>query len=338
MSKTTWMVRSGDRGYMLQSFIDANVVAIGWSQLGDIRKFTSKSELLAAVAKALPLQSAGNHQSSASQLYRFVREPKVDDGVVTFDSDNRTYHLGVICSDYQFDETLFADFPNQRAVKWSKTLSRDSLSVSTRNSLGSTLTLFKLPEPAANELWSAAPSPSQSTGFDDAPAANLVAEKLEIRQVFSDLHEQSLSLIEDGVNALAWDELQELVAGLLRALGYKTTVSPKGRDRGKDITASPDGLGLQEPRIFVEVKHRSGTMGAAEVRAFIGGRRQGDRCLYVSSGGFSNEARFEAERSSIPVTLLNLREFVTVLLDNYDQLDLPSKELLPLRRLFWPLA
>ena len=47
--------------------------------------------------------------------------------------------------------------------------------------------------------------------------------------------------------------MQELVAGILRAMGLKTKISNKGPDRGKDIIASPDGLGLENPRIFVEV-------------------------------------------------------------------------------------
>lgn len=338
MSKTTWMVRSGDRGYMVQSFLNEGIVAIGWAQLDDITAFKTKSDLLSAVAKLLPLESPGNHQSSASQLFRFVKEPKIGDGVVTFDADSRTYHLGEICSDYLFDKQLFPDFPNRRTVKWIKAISRDELSVPTKNSLGSTLTLFKLPEAASRELWSLRSGNIQTDVLIPIEKVGVEAEKQAIKQAFSDLHEQSLSLIEDGVAALAWDEMQDLVAGMLRALGYKTTVSLKGKDRGKDITASPDGLGLQEPRIFVEVKHRSGAMGSQEVRAFVGGRRQGDRCLYVSTGGFSNEARYEADRSTIPVTLLNLREFVSVLLDNYEKLDLESKELLPLRRLYWPLT
>ena len=55
---------------------------------------------------------------------------------------------------------------------------------------------------------------------------------------------------------LQWDQVQELcAAAFVRAMGYRTTVSPRGADRGVDVFASPDGLGLEEPRIFVEVKH-----------------------------------------------------------------------------------
>ena len=95
--------------------------------------------------------------------------------------------------------------------------------------------------------------------------------------------------------------MEHFVAGLLRAMGYRTTVSPTGADRGVDVFASPDGLGLEEPRVFVEVKHRrTEAMGAQALRSFLGGRTAGDRCLYVSTGGFTKDARYEADRSAVP--------------------------------------
>ena len=336
MAKTTWMVRSGDRGFMTQSFLAAGIVGIGWPLVGDIRSFPSKDALFEGVASWYPEASKGNWQSSASQLIRFLKELKIGDSVVTFEADTRTYHFGEIVGDHRFDKSTFPDFPNQRAVKWIKDISRDTLSIGTKNSLGSTLTLFKIPEIAADEL--AIASPRAAALVSSSVESNAVIKADDVKQLFSDLNEQSLGLIEDVVVALSWDEMQELVAGLLRALGYKTRVSAKGKDRGVDITASPDGLGLREPRIFVEVKHRGNPMGAQDVRAFMGGRRPGDRCLYVSTGGFSQEARYEAERSPISVTLLNLRDVVVALLDNYEALDLDTKELLPLRRLYWPLG
>jgi restriction system protein len=121
-------------------------------------------------------------------------------------------------------------------------------------------------------------------------------------------------------------------------MGYKTRVSPRGPDRGVDIFASPDGLGLQEPRIFVEVKHRQQTMGAQELRSFLGGRKEGDRCLYVSTGGFTKDARYEADRSNIPLTLVDLPLLRDLVLDHYERLDETSRRLVPLTRIYWPIA
>jgi restriction system protein len=89
--------------------------------------------------------------------------------------------------------------------------------------------------------------------------------------------------------------MEELVAALLRAMGYKARVTPKGPDRGRDVVASPDGLGFQHPRVFAEVKHRpKDSMGAERIRSFLGGLREGDCGLYVSTGGYTKDAHYEA--------------------------------------------
>jgi restriction system protein len=82
---------------------------------------------------------------------------------------------------------------------------------------------------------------------------------------------------------------------------------------GKDIIASPDGLGLLEPRIIVQVKHKTSAVGAPDLRSFIGGLRGGHKGIYVSTGGFTKEARYEAERANVPLTLVNLDDLVELI-------------------------
>lgn len=78
-------------------------------------------------------------------------------------------------------------------------------------------------------------------------------------------------------------------------------------------------------------------MGAQEIRAFLGGRQPGDRCLYVSTGGFTQEARYEAERSSTPIHLVHLPRLRKLLMEHCEALDAPTRALVPLRRLYWPV-
>ena len=119
--------------------------------------------------------------------------------------------------------------------------------------------------------------------------------------------------------------------------GYKTRISPQGSDRGKDIIASPDGFGFEPPRIVVEVKHRKEAMGAPEIRSFLGGRHKDDKGLYVSTGGFTTQARYEAERASIPLTLLDLNDLVMAFIENYENMRMSSRTLIPLAKIYWPL-
>ena len=132
--------------------------------------------------------------------------------------------------------------------------------------------------------------------------------------------------------------MEQLTAALLRAMDYRTRVTPKGPDRGLDVFASPDGLGFQEPRIKAEVKHRPKTqMGAPEIRSFLGGLRPGDRGLYVSTGGYTKEAKYEAERANTPVTLLDLDELATLIVAHCEKFDLEGRRLVPLVRVYWPV-
>jgi restriction system protein len=137
-------------------------------------------------------------------------------------------------------------------------------------------------------------------------------------------------------SALDWEELQELVAGILRAMGYKTRISPRGSDRGKDVEASPDGLGLTDPHIIVEVKHREGTMGSQDLRSFIAVLRPRHKGLYVSTGGITKEARYEADRANNQVSLIDSDELVNLIIHYYDGFDAEARSLLPLRKIYWP--
>jgi restriction system protein len=169
-------------------------------------------------------------------------------------------------------------------------------------------------------------------------SSTTVQEKVDDLDIIKDdFVEKAHEFIKDKIELLDWEEMQELVAGLLRAMGYKTHVSSKGPDRGRDIIASPDGLGLEEPRIIAEVKHRNGQMSADKIRSFVGGLRSGDKGLYISTGGFTREAKYEAERSNIPLTLIDPDKLVNLITQYYDTFDSDARSLVPLRKIYWPV-
>ena len=77
-------------------------------------------------------------------------------------------------------------------------------------------------------------------------------------------------------------------------------------------------------------------MGAPDVRSFIGGLGPQDRGLFVSTGGFTREAKYEAERSSVPVNLVDLDDLASLATEHYEQFDADGRALLPLVRVYWP--
>ena len=266
---------------------------------------------------------------------------KTGDKVVTYDTGARTYLCGVVTGEYSHSSGEEIDeLRNRRAVKWGLERKRDELSVATKNTLGSILTLFQLPSSVETELWSGQKAKDVAIAeiSESSELGTTGSRPFDLSDVtFQQLEEQATERIADRVDRLNWSEMQDLVAGLLRAMGHIAEVSPAGPDRGRDIVASPDGMGFQEPRIVAEVKHRQGRMGAPEIRKFLGGRKAHEKGLFVSTGGFTQEALYEAERASIPLTLLNSEQLIKFLLTHYSRLDEKTRQMLRLAPLYWPL-
>jgi restriction system protein len=329
MKRPMWMVRAAAGGRLADEFLEKRLVAIGWSDIGDLSQYKEKPALVAAVRKQWPAWRDGTVKSSASQLIRFRDELAVGDRVITYDSSTRTYHLGTIAGEYVHAPGAIPPYENIRQVQWESHVDRDKLSVDTRKRLGPTLTLFKVPETAAQELEIAA------KGI--VPQSLAQPEEQEDEENLLDSYKsEAFEITKDRINRLDWEQLQELVAGLLRAMGYKTRVAPRGPDRGVDVMASPDGFGFESPRIMVEVKHRNDAIGAQELRSFIGGRHKDDKGMYVSTGGFTKDARYEADRANIPVFLMDLDELVKAIYRNYEKMDIDTQTLVPLKKIYWP--
>ncbi len=130
-------------------------------------------------------------------------------------------------------------------------------------------------------------------------------------------------------------EFQDMVAALLRAMGYHTPfIAPKGKDGGIDIIAYVDPLGAQTPRIKVQVKHKpETTIGASDIRALLGVLRAGDIALFVTSGPFSQDAKSTGTNSREFIRLIDGDEFIEMWQEYYDKMSDEDKNMLPLKRI-----
>lgn len=327
--KNMWMVRAGSKSVFIDDFIQDKIVAIGWV-LGDLTSVDEKN-LTQLIEEKYPDNNKISNAQSKGMIWNFVNNFKIDDYVVTYDSLKREYHVGKIISDYKYISDIDnTELINQRDVEWfTKTIPRDDLPLRTKNKLGSLLTVFSLNDIKEDILKLLKGKKEELSEEDEENEAEILKE---------DIFNQSFELIKDSVMKLSWEEMQELVAGLLRAMGYKTIVSPAGPDKGKDIIASPDGLGLEDPKILVEVKHRtSSSMGAPQIRNFMGVLQGNNKGLYVSTGGFTKEAEYEAERSNNQITLMDSDLLVQFILQYYDNFDNDARNLIPLKKMYWPI-
>jgi restriction system protein len=332
MQKQLWMVRAGRDSLFLDDFLSRHMIAVGWSDLGDLSKVKSREQINLLMEQKYRDWNRRQIAASVGQVYRFRAEIVPGTTVVTYDSNLRTYHIGTVTGDYAYHSKGEHELAHTRAVRWEREVSRDVLTPAAKNSLGSISTIFCLSTGAAEELL-AGDRKRESPPVDDTDADDVEAES-DIRK---DTEQRALEFLQDKLSGLDWDQMQELVAGLLRAMGYKTRVSRAGPDQGRDIVASPDGFGFQPPHIIVEVKHRKATMGAPDIRSFAATLRQNDKGLYVSTGGFTKEATYEAKRTNQTLTLMDAEELGNAIVEHYDRMDADARALLPLKKIYWPV-
>lgn len=129
-------------------------------------------------------------------------------------------------------------------------------------------------------------------------------------------------------------EFQDLVAALLRGMGYFTPfTAPKGKDGGIDVVAYKDPIGAETPRIRIQVKHRPDTkVSRAEVGDMISNlHKEGYAGVIVSSGGFSPDSLTKIREANVHIEAIDLKTFITLWEKHYDRLSAEDKNLLPLK-------
>ncbi|MCZ7555771.1 MAG: Mrr restriction system protein [Bacteroidia bacterium] len=132
-------------------------------------------------------------------------------------------------------------------------------------------------------------------------------------------------------------EFQELVAALLRGMGYYTPfVAPQGKDGGIDVIAYRDPLGTTTPRIKVQIKHRENSSSVHEIRQLMGLlQKDGDVGIFVASGGFTAESKSTARGSHVHVELIDLDRLISLWQEFYFKLSDEDKNLLPLLPIYF---
>ncbi len=177
----------------------------------------------------------------------------------------------------------------------------------------------------------AANRPEQSE--EDAEAA----EAVSVTGTYEEAEESAWNSIEQHLLSMSPYDFQNLVAALLRAMGYHVSwIAPPGRDGGIDILAHTDPLGINMPRIKVQVKRRSDKITVDGLRSFMAVLGDQDVGLFVSTGGFTREAESEARtQEKRKITLLGLEQLFDLWLEHYPKVEEADRQLLPLKPVYF---
>jgi restriction system protein len=171
-------------------------------------------------------------------------------------------------------------------------------------------------------------SPDNASEEATAKAASITLEEAE---------EQAWSEIDQYLRAINPYEFQEIVAALLRAMGYHVSwIAPPGKDGGIDILAASDPLGTKPPRIKVQVKRQSQSVDVDGLRSFMAVLGDGDVGIFVSIGGFTKNAADEARlQEKRKITLLNNEQLFDLWVEYYGKLRDEDRRRLPLKSVYF---
>lgn len=308
-------------------FLNQNVIAIGWQEFGDLSKVEqTRDAFKVRYEQVYPDAKKGSIATGAGMLYRFCCEVKKGDYVVFPSKRDRQVNIGIIESEYVYDSTQ-PEYVQTRKVKWIKHLPRTTFSQGALYEIGSALSFFTVKNYADEFLAALSGKVGKSIVNEDVEDESVGATADEIIESTRDF------IIKELSRQLKGYELEEFVADLLQAMGYRTTVSPHGGDSGIDITAYKDEL---PPRILVQVKSQDGDIKETTIQSLKGAMREGDYGLFVTLSNYTKNARKYLENTPI-IRGINGTELVDLVLKYYKDMSERFRKLIPLRMVYIPV-
>ena len=258
-------------------------------------------------------------------LYRFCYEVQVGDYVVFPSKSNHEVNIGMVEGDYVYDSSQM-EYVQTRKVKWLKHLPRMSFSQGALYEIGSAMSFFMVKN-YADEFMAAL-----DKGFKKSSAA--ADEDETVGATADDIIESTKDFIlKELSRQLKGYDLEQFVADLLRAMGYRTTVSPQGGDSGIDITAYKDEL---PPRILVQVKSQDSDIKETTIQSLKGAMREGDYGLFVTLSNYTKNAQKYLDSTPI-IRGINGTELVDLILKYYEDLSEKYRKMIPLKMVYIPV-
>jgi restriction system protein len=318
-------------------FVSDGVISLGWDLVPDLRRFKGDREALKKeLAASYPTAKPGAIPIWSGVLDRFANDMVEGDVVVHPRKTDRTVNLGVVDGGYEYAP----DAPthrHRRSVRWVNTgLLRTAFSQGALYEIGSAVTLFRVRKHDQEFLAALEGGPSEVAEIDSE------SEELDETSVAED--EPDAERITETtrdflVRSLATDfkghPFAHFVAHLLETMGYRTQVSPEGPDRGVDIVAHKDPLGLEPPIIKVQCKSTEGQIGSPDVSGLLGTLGPTELGLVVTLGRFSVDAK-NLGRDRPNLRLIDGEELVELIFERYESFSPEYKRKLPMRRVFVP--
>ncbi|MCR5836030.1 MAG: AAA family ATPase [Lachnospiraceae bacterium] len=110
-----WIYSPGNNAYKWDDFYKRGVMGLGWCEIGDYSKYSSKEEMKAAMQEKIDPNKS--HKNAAYATWQFLMDMKPGDIVFVKKGMHTVIAKGVVTSDYIYD-TQDEEYPNIREVNW----------------------------------------------------------------------------------------------------------------------------------------------------------------------------------------------------------------------------
>lgn len=115
-TKRYWIYSPGNNASKWSECTEKGIMLIDWGKIGDLTRFTSKSEMKAAMQDTY--DDNMSYRNAALATWQFVYEMKPGDIVFAKQGKYKIIGRGVVESGYIFDDSSEDDYNNTRKVKW----------------------------------------------------------------------------------------------------------------------------------------------------------------------------------------------------------------------------
>lgn len=337
-----FLTRCGRHGEDEEHALAQGLTIIGFRDVASLEDTTDYQGILARVREGYPDGKPGAHPNYAGQLNTFVHEMKEGDTVVLPLKQTSQIALGRVSGPYRYKEVNGVP-RHTREVDWIQTdLPRTTFEQDLLYSFGAFMTVCRIKRNQASKRiqtviegrkdpGGAVNIPLQSSNSINTEGFEQDGETETLPDLSQLAHDQIVAHIQSRFSGHA---LSDLVNAVLEADGWVTKVSPPGADGGVDVLAGRGPLGLDPPRLCVQVKSQDTTADVTVYRSLQGSMQtyKADQGLLVCWGGFNNVVTKEAKQGHFAVRLWGSSDLVQAIYRNYSKLPAEIQADLPLKQ------
>jgi restriction system protein len=338
-----YLTRAGKRGEDEEFSLEHGLAVIGFQEVPSLEGSRDYDAVLKIVQDSLPGKKPRAIGNIAGQLWAFAVAMNKDDIVVLPRKLTSQIAIGRVKGPYRYQK-VGGNLRHTRPVEWVRPdVPRTAFEQDLLHSFGAFMTVCNVSRNDAERRVAAVldgkpdPGPAVALGKPKKPGgAPPTVEPEELPDLGQLAHDQIVAHIQ---TRFAGHALATLVDAVLRADGWVTKLSPPGADGGVDILGGRGSLGLDDPRLCVQVKSQNAPADVTVYRTLQGTMQtyKAEQGLLVCWGGFNKVVLAEAKQGHFTVRLWDSSDVVEAVYRTYEHLPAEIQADLPLKRV-WMLV